>query len=40
MNDDGDPRPARVRIFDEHPTVASDNVNFLGITYPGAVRIE
>jgi len=40
VNDDGDPRPARVRIFDTHPTVASDNIHFLGITYPGAVRIE
>ena len=36
----GDPSPAVVRIFDEHPTVASDNINSLGITYPGAVRIE
>ena len=40
VNDDGGPRPATVRIFDEHPTVASDNTNFLGVTYPGAVRIE
>ena len=40
VNTTGDPRPAVVRIFDEHPTVASDNVNSLGITYPGAVRID
>jgi prepilin-type N-terminal cleavage/methylation domain-containing protein len=40
VNEQGDPRPARVRIFDTHPTAASDNIHFLGITYPGAVRIE
>ncbi len=40
VNDTGDPRPATVQIRDEHPTVASDNINSLGITYPGAVRIE
>ena len=40
VNNSGQPRPATVRIFDEHPTVASENTNYLGVTYPGAVRIE
>lgn len=40
VNTAGEPRPATVRLFDQHPTVASENTNYLGITYPGAVRVE
>lgn len=40
VDDDGDPRPVIVKIWDEHPTVASESEHQLAITYPGAVRIN
>lgn len=40
VDEAGDARPATVRVWDAHPTVAGATTHVIGISYPGAVRVS